>query len=166
MLTRPVQPADFTAIAELTNWYIANTAVHFATSPATPQQLHDSWFAVGDTYPFLVAEDDAPAATDRFLGYAKAYRWRERDAYARTAEVGIYIARHAQGRGIGRQLYQALIDDCRARAFHTLVAGIAMPNRASIRLHEACGFAHTGTFRQVGRKFDAWHDVAFYQLML
>lgn len=168
MLIRPARDDDFPAIAALTSAYIASTSIHFGYQPVSAAELRDAWVKSRDLYPFLVAEDPAahPSSPPRFAGYAKAGRWRERDAYAWTAELGVYVAPDRHRRGVGRALYLALIDACRQRGFHTLVGGITLPNEPSIRLHEACGFTHAGTFRQVGWKFDAWHDVAFYQLVL
>lgn len=158
---RPVTPADFPAIAALTNHFILNTSIHFGLAAVTADELRASWEKTRDRFPFLVAELD-----NRFAGYAKAGTWRERAAYDNTAEVGIYVALDLHAKGIGRALYIALINDCRARGFHSLVGGLTLPNPASQRLHESVGFTHVGNFREAGRKFNAWHDVAFYQLML
>ena len=67
-------------------------------------------------------------------------------------------------RGVGRALYAALLERLRALGYHAAIAGIALPNEGSVRLHEAVGFEYVGTFREVGRKFEAWHDVGFWQL--
>lgn len=158
---RPAIHADFPAITALTNHFILTTPIHFGLTPITADELRASWEKTRDRFPFLVAELD-----NRFAGYAKAGTWRERAAYDNTAEVGIYVALDLHAKGIGRALYTALINDCRARGFHTLVGGVTLPNPASQRLHKSVGFTHVGTFREAGRKFDAWHDVAFYQLML
>ncbi|CAG0959193.1 phosphinothricin acetyltransferase [Phycisphaerales bacterium] len=160
-LIRPATVSDFPAIAALTNHFIANTTIHFGTTPVTADELTAAWLQSRDTYPQLVAELDG-----RFAGFAKAYRWREREAYAKTAEVGIYILLDLHRRGVGRALYSALLDDCRTRGFHTAIGGIALPNEPSIRLHEKLGFTHIGTFRECGYKHGAWRDVAFYQMML
>ncbi len=177
MLIRPVVDADFPAIAALTNRYITGSAVHFAYQPVTSEGLHKAWLETRDVFPFLVAElppADAPSngspngahAPGRFAGYAKAARWRERDAYRPTAEVGIYVEPAMQGQGIGKALYARLIEACRGGGFHSLIAGIAQPNPASVALHLAMGFDEIGVFRQVGWKLGKWHDVGFYQMML
>lgn len=166
MLIRPAIESDFHAIAALTNRYISGTATHFGYAPVTADELRDSWSAVRDRYPFLVAEHADSPVSSSFAGYAKAYRWRERDAYAWTAEVGIYIEPALHGKGVGKSLYAALIERCRQCGFHTLVAGITLPNEVSVKLHESCGFRPVGTFREVGWKLEAWHCVGFYQLAL
>lgn len=160
-LIRLARDSDFPAIAALTNHFITSTTIHFGTTSVTTEELLASWKSSRDTYPHLVAELDG-----RFAGFAKAYRWREREAYAKTAEVGIYISLDLHRRGVGRPLYSALLDDCRRRGFHTAIGGIALPNEPSIRLHESLGFIHVGTVRECGYKHGAWRDVAFYQIML
>lgn len=162
MTIRDAREDDFEPIAEITNHYIRTTTIHFGLEDVRADDLRDSWRHGLAKFPFLVLEDEA----GNVIGYAKAGKWRERAAYDRTAEIGVYLRPDQHGRGLGKQLYLALIERCREKRLHTLVGGIALPNEASIRLHEACGFTLTGTFRQVGWKFDQWHDVAFYQLML
>jgi L-amino acid N-acyltransferase YncA len=99
-------------------------------------------------------------------GFAYATTYRPRAAYELTREVSVYLAEEARGRGIGRTLYAVLLDRLRTAGMHTALAVIALPNDASVRLHESFGFTHRGTVREVGRKFGAWVDTAFYQLML
>lgn len=162
MLTlRPAQPDDFDAIAALTNIYIDTTAVHFAYVPVTADELRGQWEAGRERFPWLVAEIDGA-----FAGYAKAGVWRTRDAYQWTTEVGIYIDPASHGKGVGRELYALLLKRLRTGGFRSAIGGITLPNAASIRLHQSLGFEHVGTVRQAGLKFDAWHDVAFYQKLL
>ncbi|MEP6815469.1 MAG: N-acetyltransferase family protein [Marmoricola sp.] len=111
--------------------------------------------------PFLVA-----ASGDRVHGYANASVYRPRAAYDRTREVSVYLAGDARGQGIGRALYAELLERLRESATHTALAVIALPNDASVRLHESFGFTEAGTLREVGRKFDRWIDTARFQLML
>jgi L-amino acid N-acyltransferase YncA len=161
LVIRPFSAPDIAPANALTNHYIQHTAIHFATQPATDAEFGDTWIQARDRFPWFTATIDS-----RFAGYAKAGTWRSRAAYDQTAEVGLYVHPDFQRRGIGRALYAALFDGARRRGFHTLVAGIALPNDTSVKLHEACGFTHAGTFREVGRKFDQWHDAGFWQLML
>ncbi len=178
MVIRPVEDGDFPAIAELTNLYIRSTPIHFAHREQSPDEFREAWIASRHRYPFLVGvEDDpranpappAPAEPIPFRGlcaYAKCSRWRDREAYAWTAETGIYVHPARQGRGVGTRLYRALIDAARDRGFHTLVAGLTLPNPASERLHEGVGFTRCAHFRAVGWKFERWHDVGFYEFAL
>lgn len=170
MLIRPVQPADFPAIADLTNAFIVGTAVHFGEEPVTAEEMRLAWEESRGRYPFLVAEEPPPTPAGRgggrFLGYAKAGPWRTRSAYRYCAETGIYMVPEARGRGLGAHLYRALIQACRDAGFHTLVAGATLPNPASEALHRAVGFTPAGSFREVGWKLGAWHDVIFWELPL
>ncbi len=159
---RAATAADFDSIATITNHYIAHTPIHFAYDPATPAELRAAWETNRDTHPYLVLTE----GSGEVIGYARAYQWRTRSAYDRTAEVAVYIRHDLLGRGHGKHLYRALIDTCRAKGFHSLIGGIALPNPGSIRLHESLGFVHTGTVREAGWKFNAWHDVGFWQLLL
>ena len=158
MTIRPARAEDFAAIAEITNHYIATTAIHFGYEPIPAEDFASKWQS-DERYPWLVADEG------RVVGYAKAGVWRERAAYAWTTEVGLYLAHDARGRGLGRALYTALLDEVARRGFHSAVAGITLPNPASIALHEQLGFTPTGIVRHAGFKFEAWHDVAFFQKM-
>jgi L-amino acid N-acyltransferase YncA len=149
---------DFAAIAAITNHYIATSAIHFGYEPVAEAELLAQ---AHDRFPWLVADD-----AGRVLGYAKAGTWRARDAYQWTCELGLYVAPDARGRGIGTALYAALLDACALRGFRSAIAGITLPNPASIALHERFGFAPVGVFAQAGYKLGAWHDVAFFQKLL
>ena len=154
---RDVAPAN-----ALTNWYIEHTAVHFDLDTSSDAAFEATWQQSGDqTYPWLTAE-----VQERFAGYAKAGLWRGRTAYGFTCETGVYVARGMEGKGVGRALYAELLPRLRALGFHAVVAGMTLPNAASIALHESVGFERIGVFREVGRKFDRWHDVGFWQLNL
>ena len=161
MVIRDFNETDVAPANALTNHYIINTVVHFATAPATDAQFEQMWREGREKFPWLAAESDG-----RFAGYAKAATWRARDAYARTVETGIYIARDAQGRGVGKILYEALLQRLQAAGFRIAIGGLTLPNAASARLHETLGFRHAGTFHAVGFKFDQWHDVGFWELDL
>ena len=160
-VVREFAEADVAPANALTNHFIRETPIHFGTLPATDEDFAAVWAKGRARYPWLAAERGG-----RFAGYCKAGLWRERDAYARTVETGIYVTRDAQGRGVGRALYEALFARLRDAGFHAAVAGITLPNDPSVRLHESVGFTPVGVFREVGRKFDAWHDVGFWQAML
>jgi len=157
-MVRPVGDDDFAAIAAITNHYIASTAIHFAYEPVTDAELRGSWLTHRATHPWFVAEHE-----DRVVGYAKAGIWRDRPAYAWTTEVGLYIADDQRGRGLGRALYAALLDELAHRGFRSAIAGIALPNDASLALHRRFGFESVGIVRDAGYKFDRWHDVEFFQ---
>jgi phosphinothricin acetyltransferase len=100
------------------------------------------------------------------VGYAYAGPWRSRPAYRWTCETSIYLEIGRRRRGSGRALYEALLARLAERGYRTAVAGMTLPNEASVALHRAMGFEPVGTFRQVGRKHGQWHDVAWTQRAL
>jgi phosphinothricin acetyltransferase len=109
--------------------------------------------------PWLVAESDGEV-----VGYAYASRHRSRAAYRWSAECSVYVADGHRGRGVGRLLYERLIHEVHVLGYLSLFAGIALPNGASVRLHEALGFRPIGVFPNVGFKQGAWHDVGWWVL--
>lgn len=149
---------DFDAIAALTNVFIRGTTIHFGYDPVTPGELRESWDKARSRYPWLVAEVDG-----RFAGYCKAGVWRDRTAYQWTPECGVYVEPFARRRGVGRALYERLIEVMRRQGFHSIVAGVTLPNEPSVRLHESVGFVHIGTVRRAGWKLETWCDVGFWQ---
>jgi len=159
MAIRPARTDDFAAIAAMTSHYIQHTAIHFGYEPVTAGELRAAW-QDKPKYPWLVDDDGGVRA------YAKAGAWRDRAAYQWTVETGIYVDPGAVGRRIGSALYAALLDVLARRDFRSAVAGITLPNQASVRLHERLGFVPVGVFREAGFKHGAWHDVGWYQRSL
>jgi phosphinothricin acetyltransferase len=135
------------------------------TTPATfdleghpPQWWADAIAA--DDYPFRVALD----AGGELLGFARAGLHKVKPAYSTTCETSVYVAQSARGRGAGRALYDALLEDLEAAPDLLLaVGGITEPNPASVALHLACGFTPVGTFHDVGRKLGRTWDVTWYE---
>jgi phosphinothricin acetyltransferase len=109
----------------------------------------------------LVADDEGA-----IVGYAYSSRYRPRPGYRFTREASVYLGPQARGRGLGRRLYDELLPRVRADGMHVLLALVALPNPASVALHESCGFQHLGTMREVGSKFGRWIDTARYQRVL
>lgn len=99
-------------------------------------------------------------------GYCYAHAWKERAAYRHTLETTVYLASEYQGKGIGKQLMQTLINECRHRGYHALIACITEGNEASNSLHQKLGFKQVSHFEKVGLKFDRWLDVFDYELIL
>ncbi|GDX82102.1 N-acetyltransferase [Deltaproteobacteria bacterium] len=161
MHIRPVHADDFDAIAALTNVYILQTTIHFGAEPVSGAELGAEWEKSRERHPFVVAHIDGQLA-----GFAKTTTFRTRAAYARTAEVGVYVHPDFHRRGVARGLYGALLEVCRDGRFEVLVAGIALPNAASVALHEAFGFFPVGVFHRIGFKFGSYHDVGFWELRL
>lgn len=156
---RSATDADLDAVAAI---YAAEVHAGVATFDTEPPP-HSKWEAMlASTHPgdhFLVAVDAAGVV----LGYAYSGAYRDRGAYTNTREVSIYLAPSATGRGLGRRLYDDLLARLAEAGVHTVLAGIALPNAASEALHRACGFEQLGVMREVGRKFDRWIDVAWWQ---
>jgi phosphinothricin acetyltransferase len=157
---RPAVDADLPALTAIYNHYVLHTPVTFDMAPFQPEQRR-AWF-----------EDHQPSGRHRLLvadeggavvGYASTSRWRPKAAYDTTVESSVYVRADLVGRGIGRQLYTALFDAIAGEDVQTIVAGVALPNDASVGLHEHCGFVPVGVFREVGRKFDRLWDVAWFQ---
>lgn len=123
-----------------------------------------AWFdgKARGNFPVIGAENTA----GELLGFASIGQFRERPAYKYTVEHSVYVDARHRGRGVGRELLQAIIAATEARDFHVLVGGIDATNAISIRLHERLGFTACGIVRQVGFKFGRWLDLAFYQLIL
>jgi len=133
----------------------------FAANPPTAKQLRQRIADALVSFPWLVCEHKG-----RAVGFASASRFREREGYRWTAEVSVYASPLHQRCGIGRALYTSLIALLRLQGFHSAVAVIALPNAASLALHEAVGFRQIGLIRDAGYKLGEWHDVALWQLLL
>ena len=158
---RDAVPDDAAAVARIYAPYVAETAISFETEPPGVEAMGERIARCLAGHGWLVAEREG-----RVVGYAYAAPFAPRVAYRLSAEVSVYVDRAAGRRGAGTALYGALLARLRARGTHTAMAGIALPNAASVAFHERHGFRHAGTFREVGVKFGRWHDVGWWQLML
>ena len=112
--------------------------------------------------PWLVAADD----DGKIIGYAYAGRHKERAGYRWSVDISVYVAAGHHGRGVGRALYDELLSLLRRQRFVNVYAGIALPNPASVALHEAIGMRRVALYERIGWKFGAWHDVAWYAMRL
>lgn len=150
---------DAAEIAEIYNYYIANSHATFETEPIYRGEMENRMSdGFGKNYPFLVCEDEG-----RIVGYAYGRMFRPRRAYLHSIEISVYIKNEFGGKGIGTLLYQKLFPEILERDFHAVIAGISLPNEASIRLHEKFGMEKVAHFREVGYKFDRWIDVAYWE---
>ena len=141
--------------------FVQETSVSFETVPPSVETMAARISSNLARHGYFVAQSDAG-----ILGFAYASPYRPRPAYDRTAEVSVYLAPQAQGRGLAQALYRALFAHLAARGFHTAVAIVTLPTPQSAQLHERCGFAHVGSLQDVGRKFGQWHGTAIYQRMI
>ena len=159
---RPAGENDAAGIAGIYNPYVLGTCVTFETEPVSAaemaQRIADT---SGSSLPWLVAE-----ASGEIIGYAYASKWKGRCAYRYTVESTVYLDPAHTGKGLGLQLYSALIAAIRACDMHAVIGGIALPNASSIGLHERLGFRKVAHFEQVGFKQGRWVDVGYWQLLL
>ena len=159
MPIRPATEADLAAVAAI---YAHEVRTGTATFDLEPRSLEDWRHRTAEPGShLLVAEVDGAVA-----GYASASSYRPKAGYRHTRETTIYLAPHAQHRGLGRELYDDLLGRLVADGVHLALAAVALPNPASLALHRACGFEEVGVMREVGRKFDRWIDVAWLQRLL
>ncbi len=161
-MIRPAQPGDAEAIARIYNYYILNTVITFEEQPITAQDMAQRMLQItAENLPWLVAESAGGIA-----GYAYASRWKDRSAYRYSVESTVYLDAEARGMGYGSQLYGALLADLRQGEVHVVIGGIALPNEASVRLHEKLGFRKVAHFKEVGYKFVRWIDVGYWELSI
>jgi L-amino acid N-acyltransferase YncA len=160
-MIRPVIPADVAAVVAIYNHYIETTVVTFEEKPVTAEEMAARVTEISATLPWLVCEDGGLV-----VGYAYASKWRVRPAYRYSVESTVYLDPAVTGRGWGTRLYTALLDELRARKIHAVIGGIALPNTASVALHEKMGFTQVAQFREVGWKFDRWIDVGYWERLL
>jgi phosphinothricin acetyltransferase len=151
---------DLEAISGIYDHYVRTTAISFDLEPPTPAWRRE-WFATfGERgrHRLLVARDGAVV-----IGYAASVPYRPREAYGPSVETSVYVAPTHLGRGVGSALYGKLLSELEHEDVHRAYAGIAMPNPASVRLHERLGFQRAGYFTEQGRKFGRYWDVAWFE---
>jgi phosphinothricin acetyltransferase len=151
---------DLARITEIYNHYVEATSITFDVKPYRVEE-REPWlaqFAPSGRHQLFVAE-----RAGRVIGYAGSLPYRPKAAYETSVEVTIYVAHDERARGVGPRLYTALFDALRGEDVHRALAGITLPNAPSLRLHERFGFAHVGTYSEVGRKLGRYWDVAWYQ---
>lgn len=159
---RPGTEDDLGALTAIYNHYVRETAITFDTAVFLPEERRPWLLSYPEDGPhrLLVAQE---RDSGLLLGYATSSPFRSKPAYATSVEVSVYCAPGAEGRGIGTLLYKALFEALEGEDLHRAYAGIAQPNDASRRLHERVGFRYVGTYREVGRKFGRYWDVAWYE---
>lgn len=160
-MIRNATAADVPAICNIYNHHVLNTMVTFEEEPVSIAEMQQRLETITARYPWLVYEDNGIVA-----GYAYATQWKTRAAYRHSAETSIYVAEGHTGKGIGRQLYARLLAILKEQGIHAALGGAALPNPASVKLHEALGFKYVGSFSQVGYKFGKWIDTGYWELVL
>jgi L-amino acid N-acyltransferase YncA len=157
-MIRSVQVSDAAAIARIYHYYVTTTAISFETEPPTADDIAARIEKATARHSWLVYESEGA-----LLGYAYTSTFRERRAYQATVESTIYLNQTAIGRGIGRALYQALLDDAAVKGYREALGVIALPNEPSVQLHEKLGFVKVAHLEKIGYKFDRWIDVGIWQ---
>jgi phosphinothricin acetyltransferase len=152
---------DGEAVAAIYRPVVAETAISFETTLPDGDEMTRRIDETLPSYPWLVCEVDG-----RTAGYAYATRHRVRGAYQWSVDTSVYVAETFRRRKVGRGLYTSLFATLAAQGYFNAFAGIALPNPASVALHEAMGFEPIGVYRRVGYKLDRWHDVGWWQLIL
>jgi len=160
-MIRAATIADATRLAAIYNYYITDTIVTFEEEPLPASEMARRIEKISASLPWLVAELDGQVA-----GYAYGGPWNERRGYRFAAEVTVYLDQAQGGRGIGSALYGALIPMLEERGIHTIIGGIALPNAASVSLHEKFGMKQVAHYGEVGMKFGKWIDVGYWQRIL
>ncbi len=159
---RDAVDADIDAITSIYNDAVVSSIATFDEQPSSVADRR-RWFGQFDTvgpHRLLVAAD---AASGRVLGYAGSMPYRRHPAFDATVEFTVYLDRAARGRGVGSGLYRRLLDELNEESVHCVVAGIALPNEASVALHRRFGFVDVGIFREYARKNGAWIDSLWMQ---
>ncbi len=161
MTIRPADPQrDAATCAAIYAPYVA-TPISFEDVPPDAAEFAQRIEKYAATHQFLVAEEDGAV-----VGYAYACEWAVRPAYRWSVETSVYVDSERRHAGVGRALYTRLFELLRAQGFRVAVAGVTLPNPASIGLHESMGFEPIGALRDIGWKSGGWRDVGYWQLYL
>ena len=152
---------DAECIASIYNRYVSKTTITFETEPVTAEVMRGRINSISSAFPYFVYEYDGVV-----LGYCYVHLWKEREAYSKTLETTVYLDSEACHQGIGSRLMRHLIEECRRRGYHVLIACITADNLSSLQFHHRLGFRQVSRFSEVGRKFDRWLDVIDLELVL
>lgn len=161
-MIQDVESGDAERICRIYNHYVEHTTITFEEEPVSIEAMQTRIAEVRSCgLPWIVYCDGGET-----LGYAYAGRWKPRSAYRHSVESSVYLDKERVGKGIGSALYEELLSRLRKASIHAVVGGVALPNEASVRLHEKFGFRKVAHFQQIGLKFGRWIDVAYWQLLL
>ena len=157
---RPATGDDLEAVNDIYNHYVAESHITFDVEPVSMEQRRE-WFThygPAGRHRLFVAEDGG-----RVVGFASSSRFRPKPGYLTSVETSVYLEPDATGRGAGSRLYESLLKSLEGEDVHRAYAGIALPNPASIALHEKFGFKRVAHFTEQGRKFGRYWDVAWFE---
>ena len=148
--------ADAPALRDIYAPIVRDTATSFELEPPDAAEMARRLDKIMQRYPWLVCEE-----AGEVVGYAYGSEHRARPAYQWSVEVSVYVRPGQKRGGVGRLLYDALLRCLAAQGYYTAVAGITLPNEASVGFHRALGFAPVGTYPKLGYKLGAWHDTGW-----
>lgn len=150
---------DAAAVAAIYVPIVRDTTISFELQPPTIEEMRSRIESTLRRLPWLVSLDDAGAVN----GYVAAGKHRDPGAYLWSVNTSVYVRDDSRGHGVGKRLYQALLEELARLGYFQAFAGIALPNVGSVALHESVGFEPIGVYRNVGHKFGAWRDVGWWQ---
>jgi phosphinothricin acetyltransferase len=160
---RPATRKDLEELNGIYNQHVLQSHATFDVEP-TPIESRREWFSQhGDAGRYRVV---VAFAGGRVVGFASSSRFRPKPAYETSVEVSVYVAGDAVGQGVGTLLYSRLFAALEGEDVHRAYAGIALPNPASVALHERFGFHKVAHFTEQGRKFGRYWDVAWFEKAL
>lgn len=160
-MIRDFKAQDIQQLLDIYNYYVLDTVVTFDNIALSFETFSNKVSRINSEYPFIVFEEN-----NEVLGYAYGSKFRQKPAYKHSVEATIYLKNGTQGKQIGTKLYAKLLDKFKEQNYHIILGGITLPNKASVALHEKFGFEKIAHFKEVGRKFDTWLDVGFWQLII
>lgn len=154
---------DGAAIANIYNYYVKSSIATFEEEPVSSVQMALRVAAVQErALPWLVYLNEQ----QEVVGYAYASPWKERSAYRHSVEISVYLHHDYTKKGIASRLYDALFSALKHTHIHAVMAGISLPNSASVALHEKFNMTQVARFEQVGFKFNQWISVGYWQCVL
>lgn len=160
-IVRLASRADAEAMLEIYRPYVLDTAISFETTAPTLAEFSGRIEELTEKFPWLVCTESG-----QIVGYAYAGAYKSRCAYGWSVESTVYVRSGFQGKGIGKELYQKLLKILKDQGAVNVIGGIALPNQASVALHESLGFEKVAQFKDVGFKLGKWWDVGYWQLQL
>ena len=160
VVVRTASPMDADEICSIYNYYVEHTSVSFEERAVRSEEMAERIKHITASFPWLVCSEEG-----RMAGFAFAHLWKARSAYGKTLESSVYIRPDAFRRGLGSRLYSELLPPLKSQGCHAVIACIALPNAASVALHEKFGFRKVSHFREVGTKFGKWIDIGDWELL-
>ncbi len=161
-MIRPARFEDIPAMTSIYNYVIKHNAATFDIDPKNLESRTKWFYSHGKNNPLIVVEEEG-----KVFGYAGLSPFGADDGYDRSVKLCIYLHSEKRGEGLGKELMQAILDLATSNPnIHTVVSEITSTNEGSKRLHEIFGFTYIGTIKECGYKFDEYHDMDFYQLMV